>query len=97
MNKVVEAYYAQAPINPFILKQKMEKFSRNPDIGKEFAYWIENKKFMPEAVKIEGYTAETLAALSEYLVGEGAFLMMIDLRENPAKALKKIEKGFHML
>ena len=97
MNKVIEAYYNQAPINPFLLKQKIDKFSRNPDIQEEFAYWITNKAFSKEPVVVEGYTAEKLASLSEYLMGEGAFLLLIELRENPGKALKQISKGFYML
>lgn len=97
MDKIIEAYYSQAPINSFLLKQKMAKFSRNPDVKKEFAYWIENKTFAKDAIAVEGYTAEKLASLSEYLMGEGAFLLLIELRENPEKAMKQIEKGFHML
>lgn len=97
MNTVIEAYYDQAPIHPFLLKQKIEKFSCHPDIQEEFAYWITNKAFAEEPVVVEGYTAEQLASLSEYLVGEGAFLLLIDLRENPEKALQQISKGFTML
>lgn len=97
MDKIIEAYYSQAPINAFLLKQKMARFSRNPDIKKEFAYWIENKTFIKDAVVVEGYTAENLAAMSEYLVGESAFLLLIELRENPKSAIKQINKGFHML
>lgn len=97
MSNIIENYYAQAPINPFILKQKMKKFSRNPDIQEEFEYWIKNRKFTPKATEINGYTAEMLAALSEYLRGEGAFLLMIELREHPEKALNRIQKGFYML
>lgn len=97
MDKIIETYYRQAPINAFLLKQKMEKFSRNPDIKREFAYWIENKTFAEDAIVVEGYTAEKLASLSEYLMGEGAFLLLIELRECPEKAIKRIKKGFNML
>ena len=97
MDKIIEAYYNQVPVNAFLLKQKLEKFSRNPDIKKEFAYWIENKAFAKDATVIEGYTAEKLASMSAYLNGEGAFLLLIDLRENPERAIKQIAKGFNML
>lgn len=97
MDKIIESYYSQTLINTFLLKQKMEKFSRHPDIKKEFVYWIENKAFAEDAIVVEGYTAKKLASISEYLNGEGAFLMLIDLRENPDKALSQIQKGFYML
>lgn len=97
MNHTIEAYYSQAKVNPHLLKQKLEKFSRNPDLQKEFAYWIEHRAFMADSVVIHGYTAEKLAALSEYLNGEGAFMLMIELRENPNKALKRISDGFFQL
>lgn len=97
MNKVIEAYYSQVSIKPFLLKQKLDKFSRHPDIQEEFAHWITNKTFVKEPVVVEGYTAQKLASLSEFLMGEGAFLLLIDLRENPTKALKQISKGFYML
>ena len=97
MNKVIESYYTQAKVNPFLLKQKMSKFSRHPDIADEFAYWISNKSYKQNAVVVEGHTAEELASQSDYLVGEGAFLMMIDLREKPEVALKHIAAGFKML
>lgn len=96
MNKVIEDYYEQAKINPYLLKQKLEKFSRHPDIQEEFAYWISTRMFTENAVVVEGHTAQKLAAKSEYLMGEGAFLLMIDLREKPEKALKQIAHGFHM-
>ena len=45
------------------------------------------------AVTVEGYTAKRLAEESQYLNGEGAFMMLIELRENPKKALEQIAKG----
>lgn len=96
MNKVIEAYYAQAKINPFIIRQKLAKFSRNSDIQAEFVHWIENKEYRQDAVVIQGYTAKMLAALSEYLNGEGAFILMIELREDPEKAMSRISHGFNM-
>lgn len=96
MNKVIEAYYAQAQTNSFLIKQKIAKFSRNTDLQAEFAYWIEKKTYKRNAVVVHGYTAEKLATLSEYLNGEGAFMLMIELRENPEKAMYQISHGFTM-
>ena len=47
-----------------------------------------------DAVSVEGFTAKKLSEESEYLNGEGAFAMLIELRENPKKALAQIAKGF---
>ena len=96
MNKVIEAYYSQAKINPFLISQKLAAFSRNSDLQTEFVYWIEHKTYKKDAVAIHGYTAEKLATLSEYLNGEGAFMLMIELREDPEKAMYRISHGFNM-
>lgn len=97
MDKVIEAYYTQAKMNPFLIKQKLTRLYRNPDLQKEFAFWIQNGEFSQDAVVIHGYTAEKLAHLSEYLHAEGAFMLMIELREDPEKALRRISNGFNML
>lgn len=95
MSKIIEQYYKTANVKPFLLKQKMEKFEKHADIATEFEYWIQNKKYSNEnVVTIEGYTAQSIAALSKLLNGEGAFMLLIELRENPINALKRLENGF---
>ena len=95
MSTVIEKYYHDANLKGALLKQKLQKFERNPDIASEFEYWIQNKKYTEkEPIEIEGYTAKALAELSEYLCGEGSFLVLIELREKPEKALKRIAGGF---
>ncbi len=81
-----------------ILKLKEKKLSENEDIASEFAYWIENGAFRPgdDCVYVEGYSAERLSNLSPYLDGEGAFMMLIDLRERPSETKRKIEAGFKL-
>lgn len=95
MSKIIEEYYKQAKVMPIILKQKLSKLERHADIQKEFEYWINSKHFKGDCcVEIKGYTAEKLAKLSEYLDGEGAFMILIELRESPDKAIKRISEGF---
>jgi hypothetical protein len=97
MSKVVEEYYKQANMMPLILKQKLSKLQKNTDILQEFEYWIQHKDYKKDdCVSIDGYTAEKLAALSEYVDGEGAFMLLIELRENHDKALRRISNGFKM-
>lgn len=95
MSEIIKEYYSKADIMPLLLKIKLSKFEKHPDIANEFEYWIKNNSYMPESsISINGYTAEKLASLSKYLDGEGAFMMLIELRENPTKAMTKIENGF---
>jgi len=96
MSRIIENYYRQTNIMPFLLKQKMTKLSKNEDILKEFEYWIEHKTYLPNGICIEGYTAKALAALSEYIDGEAAFMILIELREAPDRALRTIKSGFKM-
>ena len=94
MSRIIENYYKQANVMPLLLKQKMNKLSRNEDVLKEFEYWIEHKTYLQNGVCIEGYTAKSLAALSAYTDGEAAFMLLIELREAPDKALRRIKNGF---
>ena len=95
MNKVIEEYYKDAGILPLLLKKKMAAFAKHPDIAAEFEYWISNQKYL-DGVSVEGYTAKNIAALSPYMNGEGAFQLLIELRENPDKAKKRINDGFKL-
>ena len=94
MSRLIEEYYKQAAVMPLLLKQKMTKLRRNGDIQKEFEYWIEHKDYMQNGVSIEGYTAKKLSELSDYIDGEAAFMLLIELREAPDKALQRIRNGF---
>lgn len=94
MSKVIENYYKQANVMPLLLKQKMNKLQRNADIMSEFEYWIEHKQYMRNGVSVEGYTAQSLAELSAYTDGEMAFMLLIELRETPDRALHRIKNGF---
>lgn len=97
MSKIIEEYYAKAKVMPLLLKSKMAKLNKHPDIAAELEYWITEKKYKEnDAILVSGYTAKTLSELSKFLDGEGAFMLLIELRENPKKALEKIENGFKM-
>ncbi len=95
MTTIIEKYYASAKVSPVLMKRKLEKLERHADITAEFEYWIEHKEYLTEnCVEIHGYTAKSISELFVLLNGEGAFLLLIELRENPAKALTQIKKGF---
>lgn len=96
MEEIIRKYYSTFDISSWLVESKIKKFKQNSDIMEEFAYWIDNKKYMENGTIVEGYTAKQLADLSRFLDGEGAFMLLIELRINPIKAKKRIEKGFVM-
>lgn len=97
MSDVIREYYERHNTPKLLLKQKINKFDKNPDIAREFKGWIQSGSYETiGAISIEGYTAKRLSELSKYLNGEGAFMMLIELRENPEKALKQITSGFKL-
>lgn len=95
MSKIIEEYYAKVKVMPLLLKSKMVKLSKHSDIAAEFEYWLTEKQYKEKnCVVVEGYSAKKLSELSTYLDGEGAFMLLIELRENPKNALEKIANGF---
>lgn len=97
MSKIIKEFYGKADIPLPLLQYKLKSLANHPDIELEFEYWIQNRKYIDkDAVIIEGYTAEYIASLSEYMDGEGAFMQLIELRENPQNAIKQIKNGFKM-
>lgn len=96
MSRIIEEYYKVANIMPFLLKNKLASFEKHPDIASEFEYWIVNKKYIENGISVEGYTAKDISKLSKYMDGEGAFVLLIELREKPEKAKSKIVSGFNL-
>lgn len=94
MTEVIRDFYLKCGMPNVLIEQKLRKLERNEDIANELAFWIRNRKFKAaDAVEVQGYTAKQLADMSEYLNGEGAFMMLIALRENPKSALTNLHKG----
>ena len=77
----------------FFIEDKLYKLKKHSDIAAEFEYWIQNKQYRND-VSVEGYTVTDVASMSHYLNGEGAFMFLIELRENPEKAKQKMRNGF---
>ncbi len=95
MSGIIEKFYKENNTPAFLLPGKIKKLQKHSDIASEFEYWIQHHSFKENGViSVEGYTAKQLSEISEYLKGEGAFMMLIELRENPKKALASISKGF---
>ena len=95
MNDIIRQFYEKNNLPKPIIEQKLAAFSRHSDIAEEFEQWITDRTYKAEgAVTVEGYTAKKLSELSEYLNGDGAFVLLIELREHPEKARKRITNGF---
>lgn len=97
MSKIIEEYYAKTQLPTPLLKSKLNKLEKHPDIKEEFEYWILNNTYKTDScIEIEGYTAATLARLSNFIDGEGSFMLLVELRDNPDKALSRIKSGFKL-
>lgn len=95
MNDIIRQFYEKNNLPKPIVEQKVAAFNRHSDIAQEFEQWITDRTYKSQgAVTIEGYTAKKLSELSEYLNGDGAFALLIELREQPEKAHKRIINGF---
>ncbi|MCM1136096.1 MAG: hypothetical protein NC400_11030 [Clostridium sp.] len=93
---VIREYLERTKLPTVLLNKKMAMYERHPDIAEEFKRWIQTGEYLENGVSVENYTAEKIAELSELMDGEGAFTMLIQLRETPDKALRRIERGFKM-
>lgn len=95
MNDIIRQFYEKKNLPKPIVEQKVAAFGRHSDIAEEFEQWISDRTYkIQDAVTVEGYNAKKLSVLSEYLNGDGAFILLIELRENPRKAHKRIEQNF---
>jgi len=97
MSKIIEEYYSQAKAMPVLVKQKLNKLQQHTDVLQEFEYWIQNGMYkIADCVSVNGYTAYKLSELSEFVDGEAAFMLLIELRENPERATRRISEGFRI-
>lgn len=95
MSRVIREYYKQTHTLQKLAEQKIIKFEKHLDIMQEFEQWILSKQYKIEgAVSVLGYTAKELAEFYPYLKGEGAFILLMELRDDPVKAQKRISSGF---
>ena len=98
MSDVIENLYREYKIPEKLIARKIQEFDDNPDIRDEFEYWINKGEYKSDnPVCIEGYTAQLLAQLNKNLEGEGAFSLLIELRKEPEKAIRKIKQGFQIM
>lgn len=93
MERICE-YYENIGLPKMLISHKLKCFANHSDIKAEFEYWLENQKYTSACVSVDGYTAKELAEKYPVLDGEGVFSLLIQLRDNPEKAYKRIARGF---
>lgn len=82
-------------LQEYSLQKNMKSFERNPDIAEEFVEWLNTGYYKKEnPINVQGYSAQDIAILAEFLDGVGAFNFLITLRERPEKAKEYIKSGF---
>lgn len=92
---IIRSYYEQGKIPSKLIDMKEAAFDKHSDIKAEFEHWIEKKEFIVnDCVEVEGYTAKALAEKYPAIGAEGAFSLLIQLRDDPAKAKQRISRGF---
>ena len=96
MSEKIREYYRNTKLDKHLVERKIERFTQHKDIMQEFEYWIDTKQYKSDGIVVEGYSAKSLAQISVFLDGEAAFVYLIELRENPEKALREIANGFKM-
>lgn len=97
MGKEIEEYYRKTKLPESLIVKKLDALERNQDIKAEFESWIVSKTFKENGcVEEAGYSAKSIAEISRFVNGEGAFMLLIELRENRKMALKRINDGFRM-
>ena len=94
MSEVIKAYYEKTKLEKRHITSKLNLFNAHKDIEYEFEYWIKNGEYLTKGVSVEGYTAEELSKQSEFLDGEGAFILLIELRNNPSRVRDMLKEGF---
>lgn len=95
MSEIIKKFYEENKMPKPIVEQRLRHFEKHKDIAEEFEVWISERTYKTVgAVVVEGYTAKKLTEVSEHLNGDGAFMMLIELRENPKKAHERIAGGF---
>lgn len=94
MSEIIREFYKKNGFPEKLIEQKVQSFCKYPDIVEEFEEWIQTGEFREiNPITIEGYTAKSLSEISGLLYGDGAFTMLMELREIPASAIKSIADG----
>jgi len=96
MQQIID-FFKSSGLPEYAVQKNVKSFERNPDIAAEFTEWLNTGKYKGKnPIKVEGYSAQDIVALADFLDGAGTFNFLITLRERPEKAKGYIKDGFKM-
>lgn len=92
---MIRDYYEQIGLPSILIDRETTAFDKHPDIKREFEHWLENKEYIVDnCVAVGNYTAKSIAEKFPVLNGEGAFRLLVQLRDEPEEAHDRINRGF---
>ena len=92
---MIRDYYEQIRLPSILIDNEVAAFNKHPDIKREFEYWLESREYIVDnCAVVENYTAKSIAEQFTVLDGEGAFRLLVQLRDDPKEAHELINSGF---
>ncbi len=92
---MIRDYYEQIGLPSILIERETTAFDKHPDIKREFEHWLESKEYITQnCADVENYTAKSIAEKFPVLDGEGAFRLLVQLRDEPEEAHERINRGF---
>ena len=93
-SRIIQYLFKKGLKNPALAGELAKKLTKYSDIKHEVLFWLINNQFPENGLDIHGYTAAKIAELAPFLDGIGVYDFLVDLRENPDQAQKRIAAGF---
>lgn len=95
MDKIIQYFVEEKQVTEVVAKILSKSISKYADIRSEFEYWIDNRSYdAPNAVIINGYTADKVHEVAPFLDASGVYSFMVTLRDDPEKAQEYLRNGF---
>lgn len=92
---IIREYYERIGLPSILIDGDIAAFDKHPDIKREFEHWLETREYIVDnCTVVENYTAKSVAEEFPVLDGEGAFRLLVQLRDEPEEAHEFINSGF---
>ncbi len=75
------------------IENTLEVLKKHPDIYQEFGTWLEKRTYAEAGLQVEGYSASRIASIQPRLSGLAVYLLLANLRDEPAKTLSYLKEG----
>lgn len=95
MEKILKYFIEEKKLTKVVANVLAKTLTKYEDVGREFIYWLENRKYNEEnPLEIEGYSATKIQELAPHMDAAGVYNFMVTLRDNPEKGHAYIKDGF---